>query len=175
MRHSPTAGGVRWTCDARSVVSGMWHDAIGPSGGMCRRPFCLSPRALTDPDAEEAAKARRSNGMRTRSCSRCWKAWSLPRLRSSAHWLWAPPHERPGVQQRLEDQEAKRPRNFERSQLVVKSLFTPPSVGVLSLSVKTQQRALNPLFLSRLEPKSVAGAKACATWPQIFHVPKALQ
>ena len=174
----------------------MWHDAIGPSGGMCRRPFCLSPRALTvlackaqplsargagesarwlDPDAEEAAKARRSNGMRTRSCSRCWKAWSLPRLRSSAHWLWAPPHERPGVQQRLEDQEAKRPRNFERSQLVVKSLFTPPSVGVLSLSVKTQQRALNPLFLSRLEPKSVAGAKACATWPQIFHVPKALQ
>ena len=35
-------------------------------------------------------------------------------------------------------QEAMRPRNSERGQDVVNNLFTPPSVGVLSLSVGRQ-------------------------------------
>ena len=118
----------------------------------------LVPGSLEDHEALAEAEASISREIRRRSLVRWAKACNRPLLRSSAHSLWAPATcETCNVTPLAELQEAIRRRNSERGQEVVNSLFTPPSVGVLSLSEGKQR-------LKRVCPKWALAVIASASW-----------
>ena len=99
--------------------------------------------------------------IRRRSLLRWAKACNRPLLRSSAHSLWAPATcETCRVMPLAELHEATRLRNSERGQEVVNNLFTPPSVGVLSLSVGKQR-------LKRVCPRWALAVIAGASWARV--------